>query len=98
MSRGFLSDDIRRARERDAVRALARDAEPLKINGRIVEPGTELSITGERGRFRFVAVFTGDGSLTCYGGTQGHEMFRSFRPERVRTVHSKSKTRGNADN
>lgn len=98
MSRGFLSDDIRRAAERDALRAAARDAEPFKINGRIVERGTELSVAGERGRFRFLYLNPSDGSLTCYGGVQGHEMFRAFRVERVRTVHSKSKTRGNADN
>jgi hypothetical protein len=63
----------------------------VKINGRIVEPGTELSVQGEPGRFVF-RWMTGS-YLTCWGGRQGYEKFRTFRPEQVRRVHSKSKRR-----
>jgi len=64
----------------------------LKANGRRIEPGTELSITGEPGRFIFRWLTGND--LTCWGGRTGHEKYRSFPIERVRRVHSKAKTRG----
>lgn len=69
------------------------------INGRDVELGAELSIRGERGRFRFVEhVARADGVewLNTIGGPAGHETFRSFRPSRVRTVHRLNRTRSNA--
>lgn len=65
-------------------------------NGRRVEQGTELSVSGERGRFRFQAHVMNDGGdcwIDCYGGPPGNEMCRSFAPERVRTVHRTVKTR-----
>lgn len=63
----------------------------LRINGRIVEPGTELSIRGEVGRFVF-RWLTGE-HLTCWGGRLGHEKFRTFRQDQVRRVHTKPKRR-----
>lgn len=69
------------------------------VNGRHLTPGTEASIRGERGRFRFLrAVRTGAGAewLDFVGGPTGHAQWRSFRPDRVRTVHRLVKTRGNA--
>jgi hypothetical protein len=69
------------------------------VNGRRLEPGTEVSIRGERGRFRFVkAVRTAAGAqwLAFIGGPPRHEQWRSFRPERVRTVHRITRTRANA--
>jgi len=69
----------------------------MKVHGRILDRGTEVSIRNERGRFRFVEVFDGDGSGTFYGGPQGHEMFRSFHLDRIKTVHSKNKTRANVE-
>ena len=64
----------------------------MKINGRHVEPGTELSIHGETGRFVF-RWMTGD-HRTCWGGRTGHEKFRTCPIDKVKTVHSKPKTRG----
>jgi hypothetical protein len=63
----------------------------LKVNGRIIENGTEISVQGEPGRFVF-RWMTGS-SLTCWGGRLGHEMYRSFPTSRVRRVHSKPKLR-----
>lgn len=66
---------------------------PVTVHRRILQPGkTWLSIRGERGRFRYLGYSTsraGDVSLSVYGGRPGHELTRSFRPERVRTVHLK---------
>ena len=64
----------------------------MKINGRLIEPGVELSIKGESGRFVFKWL-TGD-HLTCWGGRTGHEKFRTFPADKIKTVHSKPKTRG----
>lgn len=64
-----------------------------KINGRIIEPGTELSVKGESGRFIF-RWMTGD-DLTCWGGRSGHEKYRSFPESKIKLVHSKKKARGN---
>lgn len=68
------------------------------FNGRHVEPGTELSIEGERGRFLFRQyVRKGDKEwIDVFGGQAGHETLRSFRPHRVKTVHRLQKTRSNA--
>lgn len=67
----------------------------MKVHGRVLEKGTEVSIKNERGRFRFVEIFPGDGSGTFYGGAHGHEMFRSFHLDRIKTVHRIDKTRAN---
>jgi len=69
-----------------------RTASEGKINGRRVERGTELSIQGESGRFRFVRfVKTDKGArwIDVIGGRKGCDQWRSFRPERVKTVHVK---------
>lgn len=63
----------------------------LKVNGRLIEDGTEISIQGEPGRFIFRWLTGPD--LTCWGGKTGHEMYRSFPLSRVRRVHSKPKMR-----
>lgn len=64
--------------------------------GFLVTRGTELSITGERGRFRFYEHVVTDKDaewLTVIGGPGrgDHQtrQFRFFRPERVKTVHRK---------
>ncbi|ALF00512.1 hypothetical protein SEA_BOOSTSEASON_78 [Mycobacterium phage BoostSeason] len=69
------------------------------VHGRTLEPGTEVSIRGERGRFRYMrATTTSAGRLVLdfIGGPAGHEAWRSFYPERIRTVHRINKTRRNA--
>lgn len=61
-----------------------------KINGRVLHPGTQVSIRGEGGRFRFVeAVTTENGKhwLTFLGGRAGMYAWRSFYPSRVKRVH-----------
>jgi len=69
----------------------------IQINGRNVVPGTELKIAGERGRFRFIKhVDTGEAVwIDVWGGTKGSENWRSFRPDRVKTVHYKNRTTEN---
>lgn len=71
--------------------------EKIQINGRWVSQGTELSITDERGRFRFIQhVKTPTAEwIDVIGGYANYKAFRSFRPERVRRVHWKNKTREN---
>lgn len=70
----------------------------MQINGRNVIKGTELKISGERGRFVFVnytKTDTGKEWLTVWGGPKGMESMRSFYLDRVKTVHSKNKTDAN---
>jgi hypothetical protein len=61
------------------------------INNRNVRPGTQLSIRGERGRFRFekhvLNLRTGAEWISVIGGPEGAPMCRDFRPDRVRKVH-----------
>lgn len=67
-------------------------------NGRHLTPGIEVSVKGERGRFRFInAQMTSAGKLVLnfVGGAAGHEVFRSFYPERIRRVHRIARTRQN---
>lgn len=69
--------------------------EEIQINGRNVVVGTELSITEERGRFKFVKhVRTPTAEwIDVVGGSTGHKSFRSFRPDRVKRVHWKNRLR-----
>ena len=59
-------------------------------NSRKLVVGTEVSITGERGRFRFVKASTTSAGREVFdfiGGPAGREIWRSFYPERVKRVH-----------
>lgn len=70
----------------------------MKYNGRIIEPNTEISIRGESGRFRFikhVATPTCEWIDVVGGKNDRYKQFRAFRPERIKTVHWKNKTRTN---
>lgn len=67
--------------------------EPVKVNGRIIEPGTEFSVKGETGRFTF-RWMTGE-HYTCWGGRMGHEKYRTFTGDRIKRVHNKPKLRKN---
>jgi hypothetical protein len=64
-------------------------------SGRILAPGMELSIVGERGRFKFIKHVISGGRewIDVLGGRNGHEKIRSFRPDRVATVHRLKKLR-----
>lgn len=70
--------------------AWTRSTSWVAPSGRRVEAGTELSIVGERGRFRFVEhVLTPAGAewISVVGGPRGVRTWRAFRPERVKRVH-----------
>jgi len=70
-----------------------------RCHGRAVQPGTEVTIRGEHGRFRFLALCTnaeGRTWIDCYGGSPGREAFRSFAPDRVAAVHRLAKMRTEA--
>lgn len=67
----------------------------IQINGRNVTLGTELKISGERGRFRFIKyVKTPQGAewIDVWGGPKNCEQWRSFTLDRVKTVHYKNQT------
>jgi hypothetical protein len=68
------------------------------VSRRKLEPGVEVSIRGERGRFRYVdehITSTGRVVMNFVGGAPGRECFRSFYPDRVQRVHRVNKTRAN---
>ena len=66
----------------------------MQINGRYVEPGTELKIAGVRGRFRFIKhVLTSTAEwIDVWGGPKHAEQWRSFRTDQVKRVHYKNTT------
>lgn len=66
----------------------------IQVNGRIVSVGTEVSIRGESGRFRFMKHVKTDTAewIDVIGGKKGHSTYRSFTVDRVKTVHYKNKT------
>jgi hypothetical protein len=70
----------------------------MKHNGRIIEPNTEISIQGESGRFLFIKHVK---TPTCEwidvvgGKSERYKQFRAFRPDRIKRVHWKNKTRAN---
>jgi len=66
----------------------------MQINGRYVEPGTELKIRGERGRFRFIKhVITSTAEwIDVWGGPKNAQQWRSFRTDKVQRVHYKNTT------
>jgi len=70
-------------------------SEEIQINGRNVVVGTELSISNERGRFKFIKhVKTPTAEwIDVIGGPEKYRMCRSFRLDRVRRVHWKNKMR-----
>jgi hypothetical protein len=87
-----------RSRRRSATTTVPRSETVVRVHGRDLHPGTEVSISGERGRFRFVRATTTSTDrvvLDFIGGQPGHECWRSFYPERVKTVHRLNRTRPN---
>ena len=72
--------------------------EEITVNGRKVVRGTELSIEGERGRYKFLKhVYnpkTDSSWIDVVGGDKNAaSQHRSFRQERIKTVHWKNKAR-----
>ena len=68
----------------------------ITINGRTVTPKTEISIRGETGRFTFHYSLRDD-EVTVWGGQTHYEKWRTFKIDRVRTVHRKPRLRKNAE-
>ena len=67
-------------------------SEECRINNKVVTPGIELSIRGERGRFKFIKhVINSQHEWIDVLGTNGQ--FRSFSIDRVKTVHRIKKLR-----
>jgi hypothetical protein len=64
----------------------------MQINGRHVEPGTELKISGQRGRFRFIKHIVSPTAewVDVWGGPKHQEQWRSFKTDQVKTVHYKN--------
>lgn len=72
--------------------------EEITVNGRKVIKGTELSIEGERGRYKFLKhVYnpkTDSSWIDVVGGSNtAASQHRSFRQDRIKTVHWKNKAR-----
>ena len=72
--------------------------EEITVNGRKVVRGTELSIEGERGRYKFLKhVYnpkTDSSWIDVVGGSNtAASQHRSFRQDRIKTVHWKNKAR-----
>ena len=67
----------------------------IKINGRYLRPGTEFKVAGQSGRFRFTRQVTTPTS-TWIDARTSDGRFKSFSPERVKTVHAKTRLRGAA--
>lgn len=66
----------------------------IKLRGRRVTPGVELSLRGERGRFRFERHVANSATGTEWLDLRGpNGEWRSVREERVRTVHRVAKAR-----
>lgn len=66
------------------------DTDIVSVKGHALEPGTEVSIRGKRGRFRYLRATTtteGQVVLDFIGGTVGRETWHSFYPDRVSRVH-----------
>lgn len=85
-------------------------SEEMTWNGRKIVPGTELSITGKRGRYRFQRLIQVmeevDGEKRCVrewidtvgGATRTRsDMAHSFYPWKIKTVHRINKTRANQE-
>lgn len=88
----------RRLATSTAAPTTANSEAVVRVRGRDLHPGTEVSISGERGRFRFIRATTTSTDrivLDFIGGQPGHECWRSFYLERVKTVHRLNRTRRN---
>ena len=78
----------RRRRALDPSRDWTRSDEHLAPSGCWLRPGTEFSVYGERGRYRFLEyVDTGKAHwVSAIGGTKGVRMYRAFEPGRIKKV------------
>ena len=58
---------------------------------RLLKPGTVLSIKGERGRWRFIQHISTNTGVEWIDVASGDTCIRSFRPDRIRIVHTSKK-------
>jgi len=68
----------------------------VQINGRWLNIDSEVSITGERGKFKYLGhSITSEGKvvLNFVGGGSSKHLLRSFYPDRVKVVHNKKRAR-----
>lgn len=72
----------------------------LTVNHRRLVPGTEVTISGVPGRFRFRYVDVHDNGrlpeITVVGGRTGYSLTRTFTVDRIRRVHRIARTRASA--
>jgi hypothetical protein len=72
-------------------------SEEWTVHGRKLAKGTEVSIRGERGRFQFIRHVYNPRIdvewVDVVGGPKEAKQFRSFSPDRIKTVHWKNKIR-----
>lgn len=62
-------------------------------DGRTLEAGQEVKVSGEPGAFRFRYAHP-NGDLTLWGPVDSqHAQWRSFTADRIRTIHRKPKSR-----
>lgn len=82
---------IRRRRRKVARRTDWVVGTTWRVNGRILEPGTEVTLRVARGRYRFIRSVTnaaGDTWLDFWGAPAGiHPTMRSVYPCAVKRVH-----------
>jgi hypothetical protein len=84
-------------KKKSAVETLAANAHwgvstEIVIHNRHVSQGTELSISGERGRFKFLKHVV-NGDIEWIDVVDKFRAIRSFRVEDVKRVHYKNKIR-----
>ncbi len=65
-------------------------------DGTILEPGTEFTLTGEKGKkYSFIKHVTTETSewIDCFGGTYAKQQSRAITPERINKVLKKKATK-----
>lgn len=70
-------------------------SEEAVANGRHLTPSTEVSVSGERGRFLFLRHVRNTRTGSEWVDLLQGKRFRSFRPEAIKTVHRLNRTREN---
>lgn len=67
--------------------SLRHEATATLPNGKVLENGDLLTVRGEPGaKFKFRYARHDGAEITCFGGRPGHEQWRAFRPEQIRTA------------
>lgn len=68
----------------------------VQVHGRWLRPGTEFTVHGVKGRLRFIRHVTNTNTNTDWVEAFSiNKQFRAFYPDRITTVHTKTRTREN---